>query len=163
LSAASACAWMTLPRGCRRLEVLVPRGAVLLQLFLEFPQLTFHLFDHAVEGRQHRFRPIYRYELVMVLGRDPQFDARLLTVLHIDRDVDRGHAIEKLADSPHLLGDFFLRSRAQMAVACRNADLHRSNPQEDQPIVRGPLPGMWKSSILPALREPRNPVSDPFA
>jgi hypothetical protein len=112
-----------------RFQVLVAGGAMLFEPLLEPAELIFHFIDHAIHGGQHGVGLLRGHELVVVLGRDAEFDARAVAMLQIDCDLNRCYSIEELPDGLHLFGDLFLRCGAQMTVPGRYSDLHAASSQ----------------------------------
>lgn len=97
---------------------------MLLQAFLESPQLVFHFVDGRIEGGKCGFGFGDRDEFVMMFCPNPQFDAGPFAMLQVDRDTDRGYSIKELSYYFDLLGYFLLRCRAEVTVAGGNSRLH---------------------------------------
>jgi len=114
--------------------MLMPHGAVFLEALVESPQLVFHLFNRAVQGRKNSIGLRNGHKFVVVLGPHPQLQHSSVLVFQIGQDRDGGQAVEEF---PHYL-DFFrdprLRRRTQVAVAGRYGRLHRCSPHKaDRP------------------------------
>jgi hypothetical protein len=99
--------------------------AMLLQTFLESPQLVFHFLDGRIEGGEGGVGFGHRDEFVVMFRPNPQFDAGPLAMFQIDHDTDRGYSIKELSYYFDLLGNFLLRCRAEVTVAGGNSRLHR--------------------------------------
>ena len=113
--------------------MFVSNRAVLLQTFLEAPQLVLHLFNRPIQGGKNSPSLLDGHKFVMVLGPYAKLQNRPLAMLQIDRDGNGRQPIEKLPQQVNFFGDFLLSGEAQVPMPGRNGRLHRCFSKADRP------------------------------
>ena len=118
--------------------MFVSNRPVLLQTFLEAPQLVLHLFNRPIQGGKNSPGLLDGHKFVMMLRPHAQLQNGPIAMLDIDRHGNGRQPIEKLPQQVNFFGDFLLSCGAQVTVPGRNGRLHRCYLHEGLATVAVP-------------------------
>ena len=98
---------------------------MILDLFFVLPHLMLHLVQSGVEYRGNVIPRFARHQIVAMFGIDEYLDIDAI-VRKIDRNIDRGDAVEKSQQLFSLANNVFMRTWTQSTVSAGDGDLHRN-------------------------------------